>query len=288
VEALLGPTRREDRPFGPCPPRKALIESALVVCGEVSVRFRARQAFIVLVIAAAAAAALVIGAPSAAAAVEVRPDLGMARLHSLRITNQYGMRLLRFGTDIVNIGSGRFEVYGAGSASADWGPSQHIFRDDGTYRIKSVPTTMFYAGDGHDHRHVKDLLKMELTSLAGGTDVRRVKKIGYCFYDNVRYRLSLPGAPQSAFYRSNSCGRSSSTSARMGISIGWGDRYPWDIAYQYVDISGLAAGNYRLTVTADPANWFDELYDTNNETWVELYIARPGYSSRILRYGPSA
>jgi hypothetical protein len=253
------------------------------------VRVRPRHTVVVLAVVAAAAATLVLGASSAAAAVEMRPDLGMARLHSFRITNQYGMRLLRFGTDVVNVGVGKFEVYGSGSASAEWGPVQRIFRDDGTYRTKSVPTTMFYAGDGHDHRHVKDLLKMELTSLSGGTEVRRVAKIGYCFYDNVRYRLSLPGAPEYAFYRSNSCGRSYSTSARMGISIGWGDRYPWDIAYQYIDITTLPVpGNYRLTVTADPDGWFDETNDTNNGTWVDLYINRPGYSSRILGYGPAA
>jgi hypothetical protein len=261
-----------------------------VVCGEVEVRVRSRHT-VVLAVVAAAAASLVIGASSAAAAVDRRPDLGMARLHSFHITNQYGMRLLRFGTDVVNVGAGPFEVYGSGSSSAVWGPVvQRIVQDDGSYREKSVSqTNMFYAGDGHDHRHVKDLLNMELTSLSGGTDVRRVAKIGYCFYDNVRYRLSLPRAPQYAFYRSNSCGRSYSTSARMGISIGWGDRYPWDIAYQYIDITTLPVpGNYRLTVTADPGGWFDETNDANNATYVDLYINRPGYSSRVLGYGPAA
>jgi hypothetical protein len=256
------------------------------------VRVRPRHTVVVLGVAAATAASLVIGASSAAAAPdELRPDLGMARLHSFRITNQYGMRLLRFGTDVVNVGAGPFEVYGAGSSSAVWGPlEQRVLRTTGAYERYSVPqTNMFYAGDGHDHRHVKDLLNMELRSLSGGTDVRRIAKLGYCFYDNVRYRLSLPRAPQSAVYRSNSCGRSYSTSAKMGISIGWGDRYPWDIAYQYIDISTLPVpGNYRLTVTADPGGWFYETDDGNNATWVDLYINRPGYSSRILGYGPAA
>ena len=72
------------------------------------------------------------------------------------------------------------------------------------------------------------------------------------------------------------------------LSVGWGDRYPWDIAYQYVNISGLAPGNYRLTVTADAQSIFRESNDGNNFTYTDLYIARPGYSSRILGYGPSA
>jgi hypothetical protein len=253
------------------------------------VRFRTRQAFIVLAIAVAAAGAFSVGAPAASAA-ERLPDLGMARLHSFRITNQYGMRLLRFGTDVVNVGVGPFEVLGAGASNQEWPyTTQRIYNDAGGYADSGpLAIPMFYSGDGHNHRHVRDLLEMKLTPIGGTNVVGRVAKIGYCFYDNVRYRLSLPGAPQSVFYRSNSCGTSSSTSVRMGLSIGWGDRYPWDIAYQYVNISGLAPGNYRLTVTADATDIFREVNNGNNFTYTELYIARPGYSSRILRHGPSA
>jgi hypothetical protein len=253
-------------------------------------KVRSRQAIIVFALVALAAGALSVGAPAASAADDRLPDLGMARLHSFRITNQSGMRLLRFGTDVVNVGVGAFEVRGQGASNQEWPTAtQRIFNHTGGYRDTSpISIPIFYSGDGHNHRHVKNLLKMELTSLAGGTDVRRVAKIGYCFYDNVRYRLSLPGAPQSAFYRSSSCGNSSSTSVRMGLSVGWGDRYPWDIAYQYINITGLAAGNYRLTVTADADGLFQELNDANNFTYTDLYIARPGYSSRILGYGPSA
>jgi hypothetical protein len=252
------------------------------------VSIRARQGFIVFAIAVAAAGALSVGAPAASAADRL-PDLGMAKLHSFHITNQYGMRLLRFGTDVVNVGVGPFEVLGAGASNAEWPwTTQRVFNDAGGYSDWQVPTSMFYSGDGHNHRHVKNLLEMKLTPQNGTNVVGTVAKIGYCFYDNVRYRLSLPGAPQSVVYRSSSCGNSSSTSVKMGLSVGWGDRYPWNIAYQYVNISGLAAGNYRLTVTADAKDWFKESNNANNATWTDIYIARPGYSSRILGHGPSA
>jgi hypothetical protein len=252
--------------------------------------FRSRQAIIVFALVASAAATLSVGAPAASAA-ERLPDLGMARLHSFRITNQSGKRLLRFGTDVVNVGAGPFEVISSGSANAEWPwATQRIFHDSGPPTDWAVDeASVFYSGDGHNHRHLRDLLTMELAPRDNTTNVvGRIAKIGYCFYDNVRYRLSLPGAPQSVFYRSSSCGNSSSTSIRMGLSVGWGDRYPWDIAYQYIDITRLAPGNYRLTVTADKQGWFREFNDNNNFTWTDLYIARPGYSSRILGYGPSA
>jgi hypothetical protein len=243
---------------------------------------------IVLAVLAAAAAPSV-GAPAASAADRL-PDLGMARLHSFHITNQYGMRLLRFGTDVVNVGVGPFEVLGAGASNAAWPwTTQRVVNDAGGYKDWAVPAEMFYSGDGHNHRHLRDLLTMELTPLGSTSVVGTVAKIGYCFYDNVRYRLSLPGAPQSVRYGSSSCGNYYSTSVKMGLSVGWGDRYPWDIAYQYVDISRIpTSGNYRLTVTADKQGWFRESNDSNNATWVDLHINRPGYYSRILGYGPSA
>jgi hypothetical protein len=255
------------------------------------VNVRSRRIIILLAVLVAAAGTRSVGAPTASAATELQPDLGMARLHSFRITNQYGKRLLRFGTDVVNVGAGPFDVISNGSANAEWPwATQRIFDDAGGSRDWAVDdASVFYSGDGHNHRHLRDLLTMELAPRDNTTNVvGRIAKIGYCFYDNVRYRLSLPRAPQSVVYRSSSCGNSSSTSVRMGLSVGWGDRYPWDIAYQYINITGLAPGNYRLTVTADKQGWFEESNNNNNFTWTDLYIARPGYSSRILGYGPSA
>jgi len=84
------------------------------------------------------------------------------------------------------------------------------------------------------------------------------------------------------------CGASSSLSVTMGLSVGWGDTYYWNLAYQWVDITGLAAGRYRLWATADPENWFIEADNTNNFTWVDLQIRGKGGSVRVLGYGPSA
>jgi subtilase family serine protease len=34
----------------------------------------------------------------------------------------------------------------------------------------------------------------------------------------------------------------------------------------------LNSGRYRLRATADPANWFAELNNTNNSTWVNIRL----------------
>ncbi len=72
----------------------------------------------------------------------------------------------------------------------------------------------------------------------------------------------------------------------MGLSIGWGDEYPYYLSDQYVDITGLPNGKYRLKVTADYKGEFVESDDSNNFTWVDISL-RNGRVS-VLAYGPSA
>ena len=65
---------------------------------------------------------------------------------------------------------------------------------------------MYFAGDGHNHWHVRDLETEKLIRLDNGAKVGTSAKHGFCFFDNVRYRLTLAGAPQSARY--TGCGTS--------------------------------------------------------------------------------
>ena len=224
------------------------------------------------------------------AAADRLPDLGMARLSSLSIGTSSGRRLLRYSTTIVNIGSGRFEVRGQRASTGDPGMTlvQRIYNDAGGWRDVSTPGGMVLGGDGHNHWHVRDLQKQELFRLADGANVGRSDKRGFCFWDNVRYRLSLPGAPQSPVYQEAGCGGASSLQAAMGLSIGWGDIYPASLPDQNVNITGLADGRYRLVVTADPFNWFAETNEANNTTSVDFELYRRGTRIRVLGYGPAA
>jgi hypothetical protein len=59
---------------------------------------------------------------------------------------------------------------------------------------------MQYAGDGHDHWHSLDMEGGTLARLDRGGTVSALAKHGFCFVDNVRFRLTLPGAPAAARY----------------------------------------------------------------------------------------
>jgi hypothetical protein len=216
------------------------------------------------------------GAQPAAAVTPTLPDLAMAPLADLTVENTPdGRALLRFSTTIVNIGPGRFELVASRpDESSEFEVAQRIHHSDGTSEERPVSAELVFGGDGHNHWHVRNLESYELYRLGGGGEESTGEKAGFCFSDDVSYRLSLPKAPQSATYRRSQCGTRSSVKLTMGLSIGWGDRYPFTLPDQYVDVTELDGGKYRLRATADAANWFKESNDKNNRTWVDLSLTR--------------
>jgi hypothetical protein len=240
------------------------------------------------VAALAAAVVWVATGVATASAADRLPDLGMARLSDFRVEKTgSGRTLLRYTTIIVNVGQGRFELRGQRSSTTQtqMTVSQRVYNDTGGSRLVSTPAVMVFGGDGHNHWHVRDLETSALIRLDNGSKVGTGAKRGFCFFDNTRYRLTLPGAPQSPVY--TGCGTSASLIVNMGLSIGWGDAYFWSLPDQYIDITGLTPGRYRLRVTADAQNRFLETSNSNNTTWVDLQLkgnARP----RVIAYGPSA
>jgi hypothetical protein len=238
-----------------------------------------RRSAALILVGVAVAAVLALGRPPAAgAAVDRLPDLGMARLRDLSIdtTTRPGRRLLRFTTIIVNIGAGPFETIGRrpNTTTPQMAVAQRIY----------TPAAMFWAGDGHDHWHVRDVEAYQLTRLDNGRRVGTGAKHGFCYFDNTPYRLSLAGAPSASVY--GGCGQAGDLRVTTGISVGWGDIYPAGIAFQWIDITGLKSGRYRLRATADPANWFAETNNANNSTWADLRLTGSGI--RGVAYGPAA
>ena len=148
---------------------------------------------------------------------------------------------------------------------------QRIFDTASGSRTVSTAATMYFAGDGHSHWHIRDLERFRLYRRSDGARVGVGAKHGFCFWDNTQYNLSLPGAPESKKYLG--CGTSGLLQVRMGLSVGWGDRYPASLRDQYIDITGLPAGDYRLTVWADNQNWFAESNNDNNKAITYLRIS---------------
>lgn len=245
--------------------------------------FTIRCAIVVSALALVAAAA-----PASAGAADRLPDLAMAPLGDFRVEKTAGRKLLRYTATVVNVGGGKFEVEGARASSSEPEMSvmQRIFDDAGGSRLRTTAARMYFSGDGHNHWHVRDLEESSLDRLDNGVKVGSGAKHGFCFYDNVAFRLGLPGAPASAFY--TTCGTTGTVlNQTMGLSVGWGDAYYYWLVDQWVDITTVGAGRYRLTTTADTRDWFLESDEANNTTWTDLQLKKSG-QPRVVGQGPSA
>lgn len=235
---------------------------------------------VVLAVVSAAASTT---APQVRAAhgIEARlPDLVMLAPTDFTIQQRpKGGRWLRFSTVIVNLGPGAFQVYGFDTDGAAVGDElsvvQQIQEPAGGFSEHPTTATMFYSGDGHAHWHVRDLQEWTLQN-SNAQVLARGAKTGFCFWDNYRY-----GATTDAYYHpstTDACEIAPDGSVPMGLSVGWGDRYPASIAFQYIDISRLPNGDYTITVAADPpltaGGRFIEANEGNNTSWARIRIAK--------------
>jgi hypothetical protein len=100
-------------------------------------------------------------------------------------------------------------------------------------------------------------------------------KQGFCMVDSARY---LAEAGPAKYL---SCG------SNQGISIGWEDVYPPQLADQFIQITGLAEGDYVLENQVNPSQLLHESDYTNNFAAVKLhYTPRHGNTPASVQVIP--
>lgn len=230
----------------------------------------------------AVVAALVLGIQGDAFArssgpTELLPDLRMARLYGIDLeTTARGRTRLHFGTIGWNVGDGPIEARGRRVAGGDlvMRVTQRIYNSAGGHRDRVSPAVMIYeTGDHHDHWHVRQFTVVQMYKPGASTgDVYGMRKIGYCLLDARRMAEPPPASPSRRAYPSEACGSRTSQRVRTGLSVGYGDDYPPDYAHQWMDITGLRAGVYRICTTIDPRGEFVEKNERNNQRWTDVRI----------------
>jgi hypothetical protein len=198
---------------------------------------------------------------------------------------------LRFTAEFVNAGSGTFEVHGQrpGASASTMTTSQVVQRADGSTMEFPTSAIMVFRGDDHSHWHIKDFEEYKIVDLATERTIVSSLKSGFCLWDNAQYDLQLAGAPAAAVYYD--CGKAQDLSVTMGVSVGWGDEYHWTLTNQYIEISGVKPGKYRLYATVDPSGWMAESNNDNNATWVDLEFSSGPDGTlgvSVIGHGPSA
>jgi hypothetical protein len=246
---------------------------------------------LLLSVAVGAATVVLVSSGAGASGADLLPDEAMTNLRAFHIdTNTMpGHTLLRFTSESVNIGAGPLELRGSrpDTSTPTMSVLQRIYDESGGFRDVSVPSFMFWAGDGHDHWHVNDFISTELDRMDNGVKVGTGAKQGFCLSDSNLFNGSLPGSPGSKVYKGCVMGGQTSKAVKMGISVGWGDRYGYTLAFQWIDITDLTPGRYQLFGTVDPQNYYLESDETNNTTWAILQLNGDN-SVKLIQQGPHA
>ena len=237
----------------------------------------------VRVLRAGFAAVLVIGLlipnagsqSTASAGSEALPDLAVAPLQDFQIQWVNGRRLLRFTAMRVNGGAGHFEVRGKRASTSEPMSVRQVIFENSSHSspiARQIRTNAVakYSGDGHNHWHVQEMMRYDLWD---ADRRRRGAKVGFCFLDSDTWSTATPGFGPS-YYRGSGCSNDpNALSNKMGISIGWGDKYGWFLAYQWVDITGLPNGTYTLRSMVDPYGFFLEQREDNQCAYAVLGIS---------------
>lgn len=126
--------------------------------------------------------------------------------------------------------------------------------------IMGNPATnpLFDFASCHGHYHFEEYANYSLLDTNGNTVVLG-HKIGFCLLDS---RAFSPTANPAARYNCNN----------QGIQAGWADVYSAGLPCQYIDVTGVPAGEYVLKMVVNPAGLIPESNTNNNVTLVPVTI----------------
>ena len=136
-------------------------------------------------------------------------------------------RLLRFDTVLMNRGGGDLLV---GDRSDPDNPYAKYFVFHGC----------------HGHYHINNFSIYELVNLQGDVVVAGTKQ-GFCFEDSFKYE---DGGKSNGYDCHNN-----------GITSGWGDWYYKQLVGQWIDITGVPEGRYKVRVSLNTGRENSPIFD---------------------------
>ena len=118
--------------------------------------------------------------------------------------------------------------------------------------------SLFHWAACHGHYHFEEFANYDLLDTNGNV-VASGHKVGFCLLDD--HPWSATANPQAKY----NC-------AYQGIQSGWADVYQAGLPCQYIDVTGVPAGDYVLRMVVNPDNLLVESDTNNNTTLVPVSI----------------
>lgn len=126
---------------------------------------------------------------------------------------------------------------------------------------KLRPDLFVYSGC-HRHYHFRGAARYELLD-ASGVLVRTGRKQGFCLQDTLPSQLGA-GTPPRRYDCSD-----------QGVQVGWADWYPATLDCQWIDVTDVPPGDYRLHVFWNPDRLMPESTLADNEGTIPIAIPPP-------------
>ena len=179
---------------------------------------------------------------AAADPLELLPNLNLLKPQDIQLSSSNGKTLLRFSMTSWNSGDGALEFVATGEGVGKQ-MNQRIYNDDGSTYVDYPATAISFEWHAaHGHFHVKNYANYDLKDAAGNGESKGTgSKTTFCIIDTDRINHKLPGASKKRQY-------SQCNGELQGMSVGWGDTYPYYLAGQEIDVTGLDTGDYRLII----------------------------------------
>jgi hypothetical protein len=113
-------------------------------------------------------------------------------------------------------------------------------------------------------------------------------KVGFCLEDSGH--VDSHGPTAKVYGNHDFCwqGRPDRASLVEGVSAGWRDVYPWDLAFQWVDVSDVQPGSYWLHSDVDPDGILAEGNEGNQAAWAGSATTIPGFVAKAVDAGEVA
>jgi hypothetical protein len=211
------------------------------------------------------------------------PDIIEETPKHLGIQNAHQREILRFSTTHWNFGDGPLQVHGGGQVAPCeidgvafdqcTVATQEILDADGEI-VATHPAGVSVFHTQHNHWHQDSVALFAVRATPDGPPVTEdsVLKTTFCLVDLDKSDLVERGADR-VYWECNG--------DLQGISVGWGDEYHHSTEGQSLDITGLPAGEYYLTMEGDPDDQWIETDETNNVSWVRFRLDRTGANPKV-------
>ena len=195
-----------------------------------------------------------------------------------------GRVLYRFDTVIYNQGGGALDVYrGANDPTTFqkiWpsGTPENALSEvpTGGINLGAAGQIRYSSVTGHNHFHTQLVAAYELDTTAGALVTKAAKNTaGFCLYDS----WVSDSQPTGYFADGTICHPQTpdyTGVVREGISPQYGDFYGSQLTDQWVDVTDVTPGSYRLRATVDPDGLYTESDEGDNTTTANVVIPGVG------------